>query len=122
MIEDIISMHNFDLSSDESMKAVSRLKDAVSANNSGNASITDLLSLERGIDHTALTGDRVTLMSIHAAKGLEWPVVFITGCEDKIIPLKIFGDSDEDEEKRLFYVGITRAKSRLILSSWKKLR
>lgn len=115
VIDDIVSMHNFDLSSDESKRAIARLKEAV-AGNSGITSITDLLSLERGIDNTALKGDRVALTSIHAAKGLEWPVVFITGCEDKIIPLKIFGDSDDDEEKRLFYVGITRARNRLVLS------
>ncbi len=115
VIDDIVSMHNFDLSSDESMRIIARLKETV-RENSGFTSIADLLSLERGIDNSILRGDRVALMSIHAAKGLEWPIVFITGCEDKIIPLKIFGDSDEDEEKRLFYVGITRARNRLILS------
>ena len=118
VLDDIISMHNFDLSSDESMRAVTRLKETVKEN-PGITSITDILSLERGIDNTALKGDRAALMSVHAAKGLEWPVVFITGCEDRIIPLKIFGDSDDEEERRLFYVGITRAKNRLILSHTK---
>jgi DNA helicase-2/ATP-dependent DNA helicase PcrA len=56
-------------------------------------------------------------MSLHAAKGLEWPVVFITGCEDQLIPCTLFGDRDDEEEKRLFYVGMTRARSKLILSS-----
>jgi DNA helicase-2/ATP-dependent DNA helicase PcrA len=56
------------------------------------------------------------LMSIHAAKGLEWPVVFITGCEDQLIPCSLFGSRDDEEERRLFYVGMTRARSRLILS------
>ncbi|MBN2418187.1 MAG: ATP-dependent helicase, partial [Deltaproteobacteria bacterium] len=116
VIDDIVSMHNLDLSSDESKSAIARLKGAAKES-PGFTSIADLLSLERGIDNTALRGDRVALMSIHAAKGLEWPIVFIAGCEDKIIPLKIFGDSDEDEEKRLFYVGITRARNRLVLSS-----
>jgi ATP-dependent DNA helicase UvrD/PcrA len=76
----------------------------------------DALSLERGIDHMGLSGDRVALMSLHAAKGLEWPVVIITGCEDGLIPLSLFQESDEAEEKRLFYVGMTRARRRLILS------
>ena len=55
-------------------------------------------------------------MSIHAAKGLEWPIVFIIGCEDKLIPCSLFGEQDESEEKRLFYVGMTRARRMLILS------
>ena len=55
-------------------------------------------------------------MSIHAAKGLEWPVVFITGCEDQLLPCSLFGSRDEEEERRLFYVGMTRARARLILS------
>jgi DNA helicase-2/ATP-dependent DNA helicase PcrA len=76
----------------------------------------DALSLERGIDHAALIGDRVALMSLHAAKGLEWPVVFITGCEDRLMPCALFGSKDDEEERRLFYVGMTRARSRLILS------
>jgi DNA helicase-2/ATP-dependent DNA helicase PcrA len=76
----------------------------------------DTLSLERGIDHAILLGDRVALMSLHAAKGLEWPVVFITGCEDQLIPCSLFGNRDEEEERRLLYVGMTRACSQLILS------
>ncbi len=78
------------------------------------------VSLERGIDHQGLVGDRVALMSLHAAKGLQWEVVFITGCEDGLIPCTLFGAKEQEEEKRLFYVGITRAKSRLILSRSRK--
>jgi DNA helicase-2/ATP-dependent DNA helicase PcrA len=59
-------------------------------------------------------------MSIHAAKGLEWPVVFITGCEDQLLPCTLFGNRDEEEERRLFYVAITRARARLILSHVKR--
>jgi DNA helicase-2/ATP-dependent DNA helicase PcrA len=120
IIDNVIASHNINLSTDESSAAVTRLKEAAAAKIYGPASITELLSLERGIDNTVLKGDRVALMSVHAAKGLEWPVVFITGCEDKIIPLKIFGESDESEEKRVFYVGITRARNRLILSNAKR--
>ena len=79
-------------------------------------SFLDMLALDRGIDHARLLGDRVALMSLHAAKGLEWPVVFITGCEDGLLPCTLFGAVNEEEEKRLFYVGMTRARSRLILS------
>ena len=79
-------------------------------------SFLDMLALDRGIDHAGLLGDRVALMSLHAAKGLEWPVVFITGCEDGLLPCTLFGAVNEEEEKRLLYVGMTRARSRLVLS------
>ena len=60
----------------------------------------------------------VTLMTLHTAKGLEFPVVFLTGLEDGIFPhLRSLGDPDElAEERRLAYVGITRARQRLYLS------
>jgi len=60
----------------------------------------------------------VTLMTLHAAKGLEYPVVFLTGLEDGVFPHeRVFGDSKElEEERRLAYVGITRARERLYLS------
>jgi superfamily I DNA/RNA helicase len=116
LIDQAITLHGFDLSSEESAEALRRLK-AIAGNFQGTLkSFLDALSLERGIDHATLSGDRVALMSLHAAKGLEWPVVFITGCEDGLIPCTLFGDLDEEEEKRIFYVGMTRARSKLILS------
>lgn len=62
--------------------------------------------------------DRISLLTLHAAKGLEFPVVFIVGCEDGILPLSWGGQSTEteyDEDRRLFYVGITRAETQLYL-------
>ncbi len=62
--------------------------------------------------------DRVSLLTMHAAKGLEFPVVFVVGLEDGLVPLR-WGDLDEAaaaEERRLFYVAMTRAKDRLFLS------
>jgi superfamily I DNA/RNA helicase len=66
--------------------------------------------------------DKVTLMTIHAAKGLEFPCVFIIGCEEGILPYTIFENqkSDPEEERKLFYVGMTRAKHFLYLTHVKK--
>ncbi len=60
----------------------------------------------------------VTLMTLHTAKGLEFPVVFLTGLEDGVFPhARALGDSDElEEERRLAYVGVTRAQQRLYVS------
>lgn len=61
----------------------------------------------------------VTLMTVHNAKGLEFPVVFLTGLEENIFPHKFSSDTEEgvEEERRLCYVGITRAKEKLFLSN-----
>jgi len=65
-------------------------------------------------------GDRVTLMTVHAAKGLEFPIVMVTGLEEQVFPFKgidPWEDPDElEEERRLAYVAFTRAEQRLILS------
>lgn len=116
LIDQAISIHNLDISLKESSDAVRLLKYMGFRMKGDIDSFLCALSLDRGIDHTCLEGDRVALMSIHAAKGLEWPVVFLTGCEDKLMPCSLFGDRDDEEEKRLLYVGMTRARKRLIIS------
>ena len=62
--------------------------------------------------------NKVTLMTVHAAKGLEFPYVFVVGLEENLFPSMMSGQSQEDleEERRLFYVAITRAEKRLFLS------
>ena len=62
--------------------------------------------------------DRVSLLTLHASKGLEFPVVFIVGCEDGLLPLKWSRSTQEEtaEERRLLFVGMTRAQNRLFLS------
>ncbi len=63
--------------------------------------------------------EAVSLLSMHAAKGLEFPIVFMIGCEAGILPWK---ESDPDEERRLFYVGLTRASEEIYLSHVKRRR
>ncbi|MDP5958026.1 MAG: UvrD-helicase domain-containing protein [Candidatus Marinimicrobia bacterium] len=87
---------------------------------SPNAMLTDFLeevSLLTGIDHWNDQENRVTLMTVHSAKGLEFPVVFLTGMEDGLFPLyNALQDKQElEEERRLFYVGLTRAKQNVFL-------
>ena len=79
------------------------------------------MSLVADADQIPVTGDDagvVTMMTLHTAKGLEFPVVFLTALEDGVFPhLRALGDPKElEEERRLAYVGITRARERLFLS------
>lgn len=75
------------------------------------------ISLISDIDNYSSDTNAVTLMTLHAAKGLEFPVVFMTGMEENIFPHSRtqFDQSELEEERRLCYVGMTRAKQRLYL-------
>ncbi|MEC9486028.1 MAG: UvrD-helicase domain-containing protein [Prosthecochloris sp.] len=79
------------------------------------------ISLATDYDETPESENYVSLMTVHAAKGLEFPVVFITGLEEKLFPLNCYEPEELEEERRLFYVALTRAEERLFLS-WSKSR
>lgn len=86
--------------------------------------LTELLediSLVADVDEGDEDSEKVTLMTLHSAKGLEFPYVFIGGLEEGLFPSQMSIDSDDpdavEEERRLCYVGITRAKEKLYLSA-----
>ncbi|MDX1568641.1 MAG: 3'-5' exonuclease, partial [Longimicrobiales bacterium] len=82
------------------------------------------VALVADIDRHDPAADAVTLMTLHNAKGLEFPYVFIAGLEDGLFPLARAYDAPEDleEERRLFYVGITRAEEKLYLTHARQRR
>ena len=87
-----------------------------------NATLEDYLqdvSLISDIDQYSDKSNSVVLMTLHSAKGLEFPQVFISGLEDGLFPLERAkaNESELEEERRLFYVGITRAMKKVYLSS-----
>ncbi len=81
------------------------------------------VALVADIDNLDEADNRVSLMTIHSAKGLEFPVVYLAGMEDGLFPsymsISSGDESDIEEERRLCYVGITRAKNKLIMSAAK---
>lgn len=90
----------------------------------GSANLGDFLeevSLIADISNHTEDGDVVTLMTFHSAKGLEFPVVFLVGMEEGLFPHNMsLMENNLEEERRLCYVGITRAKERLYLTNAKR--
>ena len=80
------------------------------------------ISLSSDTDNLEEADDMVTLMTLHSAKGLEYPVIFLVGMEEGIFPgyQSMDDDNELEEERRLFYVGITRAKQFLFMTFAKK--
>jgi len=92
-----------------------------------NGSTTDFFAataLHTDTDTYAPEIEKVSLMTMHASKGLEFPVVFVAGCEEMLIPHRKPDSKENDlrEERRLFYVAMTRAMERLYLTRAKKRR
>ncbi len=131
LLEEVLQRSGYleELQAERSIEAEGRLEN-----------LSELVGMAReagGVDefleHVALLSDTddlddtessVTLMTLHAAKGLEFPVVFIVGMEDGVFPhVRSLGEPDElEEERRLAYVGITRAEKRLVLTSaWSRM-
>ena len=85
------------------------------------SSFLEEISLQTDIDNYDEDSDTVVMMTLHSAKGLEFPVAFIAGMEESVFPsVSVFSNPDElNEERRLAYVGITRAKEKLYLTKTK---
>jgi len=121
----ILRMYKEENSAD-SMSRYDNIQELISAvhdfsKSNPKATLEDFLSevsLIAGVDQYDEKSNAVTLMTVHSAKGLEFPVVFITGLEEDIFPLSQRFDQDSrlEEERRLFYVAITRAKEKVYLS------
>jgi len=83
----------------------------------GLANFLEEIALISDLDTADLNGNAVTLMTLHAAKGLEFPVVFMTGMEETIFPhtRALYNQTEMEEERRLCYVGMTRAREELYM-------
>lgn len=106
----------------DSLNALVGLADTVTAR--PGATIVDLVREleERAEAQSAPVVDGVALASVHAAKGLEWPVVFLVGASDGLMPISMASTPAEvEEERRLFYVALTRARD-LLTVSWSAAR
>jgi len=102
----------------------SQLLAAASQFGDNTAAFIESAALQTDPDGYDGRSQKVSLLTLHAAKGLEFTNVFISGCEDGYIPLRDTGGhvTDPAEERRLFYVAMTRAKTMLFLSRAKNRR
>ena len=105
-------------------EALKQLIDISRTSNHNTAEFFIDTALQADTDTYALRAEKVALMTMHAAKGLEFPVVFVVGCEKGYLPFQRSANdaTDIDEERRLFYVAMTRAQERLYLTYAKKRR
>jgi len=85
---------------------------------SGLSDFLEEVALVSQVEQTQTGADAVTLMTLHSAKGLEFPVVFITGLEESVLPHSraLYDATELEEERRLMYVGMTRAREELFLA------
>lgn len=133
LVRDVLSSHGYSATAPsggtgavrqrwESLSALVRLADELVEGRKSQGEKATLHDVVRELEERAAiqhapTLDGVTLASFHAAKGLEWDVVFLAGLSDGLVPITYAKDqAGYDEERRLLYVGITRARIRLYLS------
>ncbi|MFV0285490.1 MAG: ATP-dependent helicase [Demequina sp.] len=103
----------------DSLQSLVQLADDVDEDAGGGATMREFVEhmVERAQAQHAPAVDGVTLTTMHAAKGLEWDAVFIIGCSEGLLPVKMAETPEAvEEERRLLYVGITRAREHLHLS------
>jgi DNA helicase-2/ATP-dependent DNA helicase PcrA len=101
----------------ELLNAMEEFADTPEREDTGVAAFLQEVSLATDLDDYEPDAPKVTLMTLHTAKGLEYPWVFIAGCEEGLFPHANSMDEEEglEEERRLFYVGVTRAHVRVVL-------
>jgi len=130
VIEEIRFADHLKAEGPEGMERIENVKELIAgasetvADEGGELGLTPLdhflqhASLITDVDRQNPNADAITMMTLHNAKGLEFPAVFITGLEDGLFPLRRAQDTPDEmeEERRLFYVGITRAMRTLYLS------
>jgi uncharacterized protein (TIGR00375 family) len=111
-------------SGEKPQEALDRLISMLADTESGEPEWIKRCALYTDTDLYHPRAEKVALLTMHAAKGLEFPVVFLAGCEEELLPYRRAGEgagTDADEERRLFYVAMTRAKERLYLT-WARRR
>ncbi len=117
-----------ELEQDETIEAVGRLENIAELIGSA----AEFTQVEEFLEQVALVSDtddldeenHIVLMTLHSAKGLEYPVVFLVGCEEGIFPHNraLLDPAELEEERRLAYVGVTRARERLFVShAWHRM-
>ena len=117
-------LNYFDYLSDGTIQSESRIENvkellsvAQAYQDEGMEVFLEEVALVSDVDQADFAGNAVTLMTLHAAKGLEFPVVFMTGMEETVFPHSraLYDQSEMEEERRLCYVGMTRAREELYM-------